>query len=115
MKLPAGKYFVGDPCYCFDKSWHEVLEKSDCLGEFYEKDGAFCAARQTMHGDGGYEDWFGGKYSVDSGMIGVTDFRLIERFDDLERLGRVFQFYREFEVSESDGVITIGKFKIDTN
>lgn len=30
VRFPAGKYFIGDPCYCFgDESWREYGRQND--------------------------------------------------------------------------------------
>lgn len=118
MKLPAGTYFIGDPCYCFDKSWSKVLNETDYYSEPYKTDKGISMAFNTAYGDGLYEDWFGGRYPVDAGLIGATDIRLVERSykgEKLEKIGRVVEFKEEFEINSKNGILSFGKFKIDTN
>jgi hypothetical protein len=75
FKIPAGTYFVGDPCYSFDKKWDGILEQTD----FFEKPVAldesgkpFAVAFNTAYGDGTYLDRHGRSYLVDAGLLGLV-------------------------------------------
>jgi len=75
IKIPAGTYFVGDPCYSFDKKWAAILEQTD----FFEKPVAldesgkpFAVAFSTAYGDGTYLDRDGRRYIVDAGLLGLV-------------------------------------------
>ena len=55
-KLPAGEYYVGDPCYCFKGSWSSVLAATEFFkNETVSFNDGFVAATNTAYGDGRYE------------------------------------------------------------
>lgn len=121
--MEAGKYYVGDLCYVFDKDdWDKVCEViikgGDCQeGEFNLPDGRRFAIFNTAYGDGEYTDQDGHKYGVDAGCIGCT---LINNVTsslqyDMNDLGRIVEFTENFEVSEDQGLISIGHILIETN
>lgn len=100
VTVPAGAYYLGDPCYVFhndergSEQWSALLDDSDYFGAggtpeggplgFVEvpvdpahpEDSALTrlpvVAFRTAYGDGGYEDREGHSYSVDAGMIGLV-------------------------------------------
>lgn len=137
--LPAGKYFVGDPCYAVpDDKWMRVLEETGYLGLYANREsmenfpyppndgnkygmwlfeGFAIGASSTKYGDGGYFDQNGNCYSVDSGTLGVVPIELIESFDeyDLNTLGRIVDFPIPFTVEYSDGIVFIDDIEINTD
>lgn len=121
--MEAGKYFVGDLCYVFDdEDWEEVCELiikgKDCLeGEFNLPDGRRFAMFNTSYGDGEYKDQDGHKYGVDAGCIGCTLINNVTSSmdQDMNDLGRIVEFTEKFEVSNDQGLITIGHIRIETN
>ena len=78
-KLKKGKYYVGDPCYIFGKSWDKVLNDTDYFdnGEIVKVFSKDCIVGGTAYGDGIYTDNFGREYNVDAGLIGVLPVSLI--------------------------------------
>ena len=61
MKMPAGTYYIGDPCYIFEKSWDKVLNETNYL----QNDTLFgkpVCIDSTAYGDGLYTDNFGQDY-----------------------------------------------------
>lgn len=134
--LPAGKYFVGDPCYVFSNErnnkdrWSELLNISDFFEKPYvEFEGHKLFATPTAWGDGGYYDQFGNEYSVDAGLIGAVPFALWDISEDeqkeLNRLGKVVEFNSEFGCCAYDNnsgfnknrnrFIVVGNYEIDTD
>lgn len=121
-KLPAGTYFIGDPCYCFNDHsyWGKILGANNYYKEIFTSDEGFVtAAEDTAYGDGGYLDQWGNNFSVDAGMIGATDVRMVSGdLTDLIRLGLLHTFAKEFTVDSDGRYITIGNdekmYKIDT-
>lgn len=134
--LPAGLYFIGDPCYLIrDPDWDKIGDATNWFGcddniEFpnppadwddglYHWNGKLCFASHTKYGDGIYTARRGKREIwVDSGTIGVT------AFDGNPPLGMGRGFWmggiveeheKPFEIWEEDGVFHIGKMKIDTN
>lgn len=120
VQFPRGRYFIGDPCYCFgDKTWNEIGRQTNGfhdttimaeLGEFT------MWSEGTAYGDGEYHDQHGNSYSVDAGLIGVTPMELVEdKGYDLSDLGLVYEFHHEFTVeSDGHGRFNIGHIIIDT-
>lgn len=114
MKLPPGKYYVGDPCYCFDKNWSRVLEETDFFELDTKFDGGHLAAVCTAHGDGEYNGSDGNSYPVDAGLLGAVSTDLYERSSEPFGL-QLIEFEEEFEVTYDGGLVQIGHIKIETD
>ena len=125
-KMPAGTYYVGDPCYVFDKEWDDVLASTGCLGleleneRHFEYKGRPIGACSTAHGDGTYNDQKMRSYPVDAGIIGAVSIDLIkeEKMLDAKRLGHIVEFKEPFEIlynQEDEGTISIGDIDIVTD
>jgi hypothetical protein len=142
--LPAGTYYVGDPCYAIpDEWWQDVLENTGYLGLYasresmaapvwtpYDGDkfgmwnykGFAIGAASTKHGDGTYKDQNGKCYGVDSGTLGAVPIEMIPA-DDLARImanpdGQIVEFPYSFVIrsgEDLDGLIDIGHIQIDTD
>jgi hypothetical protein len=127
--MPAGTYFVGDPCYAVpDDRWHEwlALADPDVFGPNPTRNDGGCArvlnaeldghpvlGIGTAYGDGVYQDKQGNSFPVDAGLIGLVSVGLIE--DKVrDDLGVIWTFERPFECSYRDGVIVLGDFEINT-
>jgi hypothetical protein len=73
ITMPAGQYYLGDPCYCLASMWREVLDKSNYFETpFVIGKKLPIIAFETAFGDGIYFDQNGTEYSVDSGLIGLV-------------------------------------------
>lgn len=122
--LPAGKYFVGDPCYVFgpgvdeNARWGALLDAANYFDDevVVSFNGSKLFAAHTRYGDGEYLDQDGSKYPVDSGLIGAVPRKLWQRKEsDILRCGRVVVFDAKFEVAgQMRGIIRIGHLLIDT-
>ena len=130
MRLPAGIYYLGDPCYAFDHNdvddpWMEFLgvywaaeEAGQCVFTFR---GFECFAHGTAYGDGFYGLEGGGSIgglSVDAGIIGCLPKALVEQLDAGEK-GPVsslalHEFSQDFEVGYDDGEFRIGGLSVRT-
>lgn len=117
--MPAGKYYVGDPCYaCPDERWLEWLKAAN-----FEDEGRYLAATLdghallgigTMYGDGSYLGSDGKDYPVDAGLLGLVPVEVadITGYKDME----IVEFPDDFTCTWDDsGVITLGHIEIDTN
>ena len=123
--LPAGKYYIGDPCYVVaDNLWDKLIDSTGCFGLDLENvtnwnDGKFfykalpCFASGTAYGDGVYRDGMGGKYPVDAGLIGIMPVENCKKSG--LNLGRIVEFLHSFEVWEDNGIFHFGHIRIDTN
>lgn len=124
VRVPAGTYFVGDPCYAIPvEKWIVWLEDSLYATEPYVLDGTVEGHRavgvSTFHGDGHYSDNRGNRYSVDSGLLGVVPEALwtgTKDREELERFGSIVTFDEAFYIVSrvETGLVTIGEIEIAT-
>jgi hypothetical protein len=132
VRVPAGQYFLGDPCYPFSDSDHSVWMQllGSCgffacagypngspVGKIKDFD---VLGFSTKWGDGGYFDQFGAEYSVDAGLIGLVPMGLITELeadlDFLRRCGQLVEFEHEVIAStDGEGRLRFGTFEINTN
>lgn len=129
LTLPAGKYFVGDPCYVIEDSdlWSKFCDKYFDYSEEHVStvsgaviNGHMVVASGTALGDGFYEDESGNGYSVDAGLIGLTPEALLKDFNNFEEicekaegLGQWVDFDSEVTISYSEGLISISSDSIE--
>lgn len=128
--MQAGKYYVGDLCYVLDDDeWDQVCArtiqgKSFADGEFELDDGRKFAIYGTSWGDGGYQDYYGNEYSVDSGSIGcikLEDIKDLKDKIDIELLGAIVEFETDFVTGGGrgtkgwNGIIQFGRIAIETD
>jgi hypothetical protein len=106
--LPAGKYYIGDPCYALPKEiYNDVWEKKykfkkgviPVLGKEFVVSG-------TEFGDFTYKGTNNKLYGVDSGNISIIPHELCddEREKDMKRLGSVNQFKEPVQCIFTNGV-----------
>ena len=128
--MQAGKYYVGDLCYVMDDDeWDQVCARTIkgnkfADGEFELNDGRKFAIYGTSWGDGGYQDYYGNEYSVDSGSIGcikVEDIKDVKDKIDIELLGNIVEFETDFVTGGGrgtkgwNGIIQFGRIAIETD
>lgn len=112
-KIPAGTYYLGDPCYAVpDSEWGSLLDSTDCFGnpEGFLSDGTRVVAFGTYYGDGEYYDQFGRDYGVDAGLIGLIPWN--DAFAGVG--GHKVEFDRDVFADEDHGILTFGNIVIDT-
>ena len=109
--LPAGKYFIGDPCYVIEtEKWMDFLtemwyqEKLQSPMFWFEGELVFVSS--TMYGDGVYTDGYD-DYPVDAGLIGVVPYTLCKRESmtghyKWKELGALLDFERPFYCEVDD-------------
>lgn len=110
-KMPAGTYFIGDPCYCFNDSWDKLLKLTNYFqnGEVIDYNGSKLAYGRTAYGDGTYYDGFGHEYRVFAHLLGAVLLEVADNNEDLQRLGRIHQFTEEWIFDAFDGYFKFGK------
>ena len=127
--IPAGVYYIGDPCYPFSSSdgWNDILEKSDYFAKtMIMHNGHAVGAFGTAHGDGSYigkmPEGRMHEFPVDSGLIGFVSINLIppdfiaSLRSGEEVCGALVEFSDPWTASSwKDGIIRIGHAFIDTN
>lgn len=120
--VPAGKYYLCDPCYIVSDAdtWVKFLEScyaedSEGFSGHYESllDGTKVLAFATP-GDGSYYDQHGDSFSVDSGLLGLIPCSYSPEYGDIERLGKQVEFVEETLCFTRDGILTFGNHIIDT-
>lgn len=115
ITVPAGTYWLGDPCYSVpDDLWLTLL--NSC--EFFDLpvgtvNGHKVYASPTAYGDGEYVGTDGSSYPVDSGLIGLVPEALVT--EEPSGLSRKITINHNFLFGYEDGVILIDTIKIDTD
>lgn len=137
--LPAGEYYVGDPCYVFDEEWNDVLDatgffglfeneqaikddryspRDEQHGVFMYKDKALCGS-STAYGDGSYNSNIGFRFDVDAGLLGAIPLELCDKDKLAETLkhdsGKIVKFDAPFSIDYKDGTIYMGHVEIYTD
>lgn len=127
--IPAGVYYIGDPCYAFSSGddWDNILEESDYFDKpmiMYK--GHAVGAFSTAYGDGSYignmPEGRAHEFPVDSGLIGFVSINLMPpdfiariRSGD-EKCGALVEFTEPWSAASwNDGMIRIGHTLIDTD
>lgn len=126
--LPAGIYWIGDPCYIFpnDGPLSDYWDKVLCVPGFPDIDHhvkvgpveLWCAP--TYYGDGGYysgDFGDGFEFAVDSGTIGIVPLETVSFLngpDTNPELGFIVEFEEEFQVIFDNGTFIFGGKEIDT-
>jgi len=120
-RMPAGEYWVGDPCYAVPADrWMEWLEAAGYQTQdrylLAHLDGKPVLGISTAHGDGCYPDDHGNEYPVDAGLIGLVPVEIAADNDahHLEGMHRV-RFDSDFECRYDEGVIVLGHIAINTS
>ena len=119
VTLPAGEYWVGDPCYAFSdhQVWMALLESAGIdhspMPRIMEAnaEGRSFVASGTAFGDGTFYDQDGNEYGVDAGLIGVTPAVEGKTPSGLRQV----TFTQPFSVEYDEGKITLGPIVIDTD
>jgi len=104
FKFKPGKYYIGDPSYCFGKEWSKILKQND----FFPKSQVYSIDNQNffvqnMIIDGTYYDDKNQKYFCDSGCLSVVPIELINEEDLKYMKGiKIIEIDKEFEVRTYD-------------
>jgi hypothetical protein len=117
VEVPAGKYWLCDPCYAVDSElWDALLDSCAVFdlpvgtvkknGQKYQVLGF-----RTAYGDGVYRDQAGNSFPVDAGLIGLTP---VELTDGHPFGATLVEFKTDTECSCSNGVLRFGTHTINT-
>lgn len=133
FKVEPGIYWIGDPCYILNDSRYETLigevkEHGAYTFEESSRNGTLISiALPTDHGDGEYE-FLKSRYNnrinilsdnvplaVDSGLIAITSFDLVENVDEYdEPVGIKVEVLENISIFSNDGVLHFGSIIVDT-
>ena len=128
MIFPAGKYWIGDPCYIFphkgpmENKWDELLAEANYFEDmsYAELDGGKIKVwtASTAYGDGRYIGSNGKAFPVDAGLIGIVPRETVDYLNradnDLDYCGLFIEFTESFVVESKDGYFRFGHITIDT-
>ena len=126
--IPAGVYYIGDPCYPFSSGddWDNILDESgDFTKPMIMYNGHAVGAFNTAYGDGSYigkmPEGREHEFPVDSGQIGFVSINLMPSDfvaslqTDEEKCGILVEFSEPWSAASwKDGTIRIGHVFIDT-
>lgn len=112
VTLPAGKYYIGDPCYAFGKT--DLYKKvwGDQFGYengYYTNGTSHIVVHRTAYGDGVYRGSNEMIFYVDSGTICIASIDLV-----VEDVVGVFTFKIPVEVYMKNGLFIFNDLEIDT-
>jgi len=122
--VPAGRYYIGDPCYSIvDDHWGQWLtnagldNKDDTnmlTGTIVDSFDAY--AFNTAHGDGTYFDQNNNVYHVDAGLIGLVPLSYLEAHNvKIEKEWTFVTFDRPTECISFSGILCFGDIIIHTD
>ena len=111
--IPAGEYYLGDPCYAFTyTTWLNLLRENNNLEDGEAKiKGLKIVAFSTIEGDGKYDSCMG-DILVDSGLIGLVPQSLADK--TVQHMYRV-EFKTKTRCEKINGKLIFGKYIIETN
>ena len=124
MRLPAGTYFIADPCYIIrDEQYDRLLEETNYFGYLLPDRGNIFidsvtklpfAVFSTAYGDGSYLDESGFEYGVDAGCISCVPVAMVDKHTSAGDSINLVTFDSPFEVGYNHGLITFGHIQIKT-
>ena len=123
VSLPAGRYYVGDPCHVvatgdwgkwLDDAYDNDFDPTKLL--LADINGCPVVGIPTAHGDGRYFDDEGNGFGVDSGLLGLVPWNVVDASKILERpwLGLLVDFKDSAECWSRGGTIHLGEITIYT-
>ena len=119
VTIPAGNYYVGDPCYSVPGDlWMPWLEAADYETSSREHvlvadiDGKPVVGVSTAFGDGVYRGSDGFNYPVDAGLIGLVPASIAKAATS--NLRNLVEFKEPVTCRYDGGTITLGHIRIET-
>jgi len=121
--MKAGTYYVGDPCYVFDKSWGKFLDEYNKTNKPIQTIlGHELCIGQTAYGDGEYYDENSKmEFTVDAGLLACLPVEMLEidkryTVEDVSKSTymHIVIFEEDFEADTTSGVFQFGPIKINT-
>jgi hypothetical protein len=116
IKVPAGVYYIGDPCYVFNDhtKWSKLIGDGnyyiDRMLSFIDNSPVY--AHGTFYGDSVYSSNIDIFFPVDSGLIGLVPEKLVGDFQS--ELGIMKEFNKDFIFKYDNGIFYIDDIIINT-
>ena len=117
--FPAGRYYVGDPCYViedwdpFIDQYHETEGETDEGSALVHVNGVLCWVADCVEGESEYTDGVN-RYDNDTTLLGLVPEALVKP-EGPDDEGPIQDFPKDFEVERTgDGILYIGHLMIDT-
>jgi len=121
--FPAGRYYIGDLCYCnalgkHDDRWDRICKMMFPDGNrddpgTHTIDGIEFWYHCTAYGDGEYDSNSRYTFPVDAGIIGIVSAAVAESEGSYG--GHIIEFARPFQPYYANGTFYIGHLEIDTD
>jgi len=107
--LSPGKYFLGDPTTVLPNKiyhgiWGQQYGHQNGKYTIYDKD---FVVHNTYSGDGTFYDTKNRTYVIESGMIGLVDYDLIEDKSLIKNNGHVFDFVGIIQFTYNAGIFCV--------
>lgn len=103
VTLPAGRYWIGDPCQVLTDERYDQLFSEQCEPRMRTVDGQQICLSHVSNGDGFYDCEIG-TAAVDSGQIGILPYEMAEKSSNPEMSGVVIESLEPVSVRLDDGV-----------
>jgi len=122
VNIPAGKYWLGDPCYVIEPDdWSKVCEafyldenQDNSVVQVDLGNGNIVVLCQTAWGDGEYRSSKGHILPVDSGTIGLVSLAYDPEFKSNFDLCSEVEIKYDFSVTNFGGIMHFGNIRVDT-
>lgn len=126
VKVPAGKYWLGDPCYVISsEDWSKVCEafsseenEGKSVVQVDLGNGNLVVLCQTAWGDGEYRSSKGHSIPVDSGTIGLVSHAYDPEFKSNFDLMSLVEFpdraFPDITVENNEGRMWFDTIRVDT-
>lgn len=103
ITLPAGRYWIGDPCQVLTEERYDQLFSEKCEARSRIVDGHQVCLSCVSDGDGFYDCEIG-TAAVESGQIGILPYEMAEKPSNPEMTGIVIDSLDPVSVRLGDGV-----------
>jgi hypothetical protein len=122
VKVPAGKYWLGDPCYVIESDdWSKVCEaffadenQGKSVVQVDLGNGNLVVLCNTAWGDGEFRSSKGHILPVDSGTIGLVSLAYDPEFKSNFDLCSEVEFSVDTTVDNFGGIMYFGTIRVDT-
>jgi hypothetical protein len=110
VTLPAGKYYIGDPCYAFSSDLYKKIwgEQFNYSNGYYTNGTSHFVVHGTAYGDGVFKASNQTVFFVDSGSICIASADIVTENE------AVYEFKVPVQVFMKNGLFQFNDLEIDT-